>query len=125
LFAEIGGLPSEQGMSEITLARALARRGESEAARALAREAESRLESEADAEGALTPHARRVILAGSGRVELATGHPEAARRRLREALEIPALDLAADRHLIERIQRDLDSMPARETTALGTGSAPD
>jgi len=119
-FAEISGPAGERGISEITLAQALARQGNLEQARTIADEAASRLDSGAATSAPISDHARRTILAGLSEIEAQAGNATESERLLREALAIPPVDFEGDRHLLTRLRRDLETLEAGLAKAAGT-----
>lgn len=118
LFDEVDASEGERGLSEITLAGALAGQGESERARSLADAAAARL----DADPPPSDYVRRAILTGLARLEQDSGNTGLARRLLEEALSIPPVDSDADRHLVSRIERDLEAL---SDAVAGTGARVD
>lgn len=99
IFEEISASSSHRGTAEAILAEILAEKGDLEKALIIARGAHARINGEEP----IPDHAQRQILASLARVERSAGDVVAARRHFEKALAIPALDLAADVDLIERL----------------------
>lgn len=119
-FAEISAPAGERGISEITLAQALARRGDLEEARAVADEAAARLDAGEEKTASISDYARRTILAGLSEIEERAGNATESERLLREAVAIPAVDFEGDRHLLARLRGDLEALEATLAEAAGT-----
>jgi hypothetical protein len=108
LFEEIDAPAAQRGVGEITLAQAIARRGETDKALLVARTAEARL----TADEPVSDHARRTILGGLARVEAIVGETESARQHYRAALDVPGMDSAADRELVRELGDELRALEA-------------
>ncbi len=94
---------STRGIAEATLAEILAQTGEAETALVIATGAKARL----GAEKALTPYARRRVLASLARVEASLGDRPSARQHAEQALSIPEQDLRIDTDLVRQLTREL------------------
>lgn len=119
-FAESSAPTGERGISEITLAQALARTGDLEQAHTVADEAAARLDPGTATTDPISDYARRTVLAGLSEIEDLAGNPTEAERLLREALAIPAVDFEGDRHLLTRLRRDLETLEASLAEAAAT-----
>ncbi len=114
IFEEISASSSHRGTAEAILAEILAEKGDLEKALIIARGAHARI----DGEEPIQDHAQRQILASLARVERSAGDVVAAQRHFEKALAIPALDLAADVDLIERLTIEVQEID--EATAFSS-----
>jgi hypothetical protein len=110
LFDEAGADSDSRAVGEATLAVIVAERGDEDRARAILAAADARLQSEAG----LNDHSARTVLGESARMERALGNPEAARAFFVRALDLPAIDFAADVQLVEELTRELAALDSPE-----------
>jgi len=103
IFDEMGAPSVNRAVSEATLARVLAERGDIERARVIGFGAEARL----DGDPPITGHPARVVLAELARLERAAGNVEAARAHFEAALEIPGIDFVTDQELVAALTAEL------------------
>jgi len=108
IFEEADAPDGERGIGEITLAQALAGKGDTEMALLVAGTAQARLAAQPPIPG----HLRRTILGGLARVEALADDRDSARLHFREALDIPAEDFEADRRLVRELALDLKALDA-------------